>query len=77
MDVFQQNVYGSGIANAGTAVLFFLLWFIRQKCKHSKCTMNSGCCTLEVNDDSSEEGERLPPEGRKIHDEIEISVQKM
>jgi len=77
MDVFQQNVYGSGVANAGTAVLFFVLWFIRQKCKHSKCTMNSGCCTLEVNDDSTSEGAIQPPEGGKVPEKIEICVQKV
>ena len=76
MDVFQQNVYGSGVANAGTAVLFFCLWFIRQKCKHSKCMMNSGCCTLEVNDESSE-GDITPRTVRKVPEKVEICVQKM
>ena len=52
---FYKQLGGSGAANALTAVLFFLLWVVRNKCRHSECTGSSFCCTCKVKDDDSED----------------------
>ena len=63
-DEFMKQLKGSGAANALTIGLVFLLYIIRNKCKHSRCTWNTLCFTLEVNDDSEEDLER--GEGRQF-----------
>ena len=54
-DEFMKQLKGSGAANALTFGLMLVFWVLRNKCKHSRCTWHSLCCTVEVNDDDSEE----------------------
>ena len=66
-DEFVKQLTGSGAANLATAVVFFLIWVVKNKCKHSRCKGHSFCCDVEINDESSTEGER---------GQIEICVRK-
>jgi hypothetical protein len=69
MTEFIDQLSGSASANGLTALVFLLIWIIRNKCKHSKCTGHSICCDIEIsedtiNDESSEDPERgecIPP----------------
>ena len=54
-DEFMKQLKGTGAANALTFGLMLVFWILRNKCKHSRCKWNSLCCTVEVNDDDSEE----------------------
>ena len=72
-DEFVKQLTGSGAANLATAVVFFLIWVVKNKCKHSRCKGHSFCCDLEINDESSTEGEHQ----RERRDQnIEICVRK-
>ena len=55
-DEFVKQLTGSGAANLATAVVFFLLWVVKNKCKHSRCKGHSFCCDVEINDESSTKG---------------------
>ena len=57
-DEFVKQLTGSGAANLATAVVFFLVWVVKNKCKHSRCKGHSFCCDVEINDESSTEGEQ-------------------
>ena len=83
-DEFWKQASGSGAANIATALVFFLLWFVRNKCKHSKCVGHSLCCDIEINDDESkseeepeEDLERQTEKLNKLREEIEIQMQKL
>ena len=53
--------------NLVTAVVFVVIWVVRNKCKHSKCKGHSFCCDCEIKDDDDESrGQRDVEEGRKI-----------
>ena len=83
-DEFWKQASGSGAANIATAMLFFLLWVVRNKCKHSKCVGHSLCCDIEINDDESkseeepeEDLERQTEKLNKLREEIEVQMQKL
>ena len=83
-DEFWKQATGSGAANIATAMLFFLLWVVRNKCKHSKCVGHSLCCDIEINDDESkseeepeEDLERQTEKLNKLREEIKIQMQKL
>ena len=86
-DEFWKQASGSGAANAATMMLFFLIWLVRNKCRHSKCVGHSICCDIQINDDgsesqeSSEDLERQADEEfeklEKLRDKIEIKMQKL
>jgi hypothetical protein len=68
MTEFIDQLSGSGAANALTALMFLVVWIIRNKCKHSRCTGHSGCCDIEINDESTEDierGECIPEDAEK------------
>ena len=75
-DAFIQNLYGSGAANALSVFLFLVAWFLKNKCKHSRCGAKSACCFIEINDDSTE-GPKSPREGLETHEKVEICVHKV
>ena len=75
-DVFYQNLYGSGAANAASVVLFLIGWFLKNKCKHSRCGAKLACCFIEINDDSSEE-EKCPEKREHVAQEVEICVREV
>ena len=54
---FVQQLAGSGAANLLSAVVIFGLWFLRKKCRHSKCATHTQCCDIEINDDDSTDNE--------------------
>ena len=43
--------YGTNIAATVTAALIFgVAWCVKNKCKHSKCAVNSKCITCSADD---------------------------
>ena len=79
-DEFWKQATGSGAANIATALLFFLLWVVRNKCKHSKCVGHSLCCDIEINDDESKSEEDLERQTEKLdrlREKIEVQMQKL
>ena len=49
MDTFQN--YGTNIAATVTAALIFgIAWCVKNKCKHSKCAINSKCINCSADD---------------------------
>ena len=87
-DEFWKQATGSGAANIATGILFFFLWVVRNKCKHSKCVGHSLCCDIEINDDESKPEEDLEDdtegdienqvgELKKLREQIEIQMQKL
>ena len=83
-DTYYSNLMGSGAANIATALVFFLLWVVRNKCKRSRCVGHSLCCDIEINDDESkseeepeEDLERQTEKLNKLREEIEIQMQKL
>ena len=69
---FINQLSGSGAANALTVVLLLIVWFVRNKCKHSRCRGHSFCCDFSFKED--DEGENRTEPVRK---EIKIQVQKL
>ena len=66
-DDFLKQVSVSSAGNLVTAVVFVVIWVVRNKCKHSKCKGHSFCCDCEVKDDDDKSrGQRDIEEGRKI-----------
>ena len=76
-DEFMKQLKGSGAANALTIGLMFLFWVLRNKCKHSRCTWHSLCCTLEVNDESEEETDLERDECREFSRETQEKMFKL
>jgi len=74
---FMKQFAGSGAANVLTAVLFFGVWFVKNKCKHCKMKSHSYCCDLEVNDESEEPSRDLELGERTVSGIIKETVQKM
>jgi len=62
-DEFMNQMTGSMGANALTGAFLLIMWFLRNKCKHSKCSSHTKCCDLEINDESEIDLER--GEGRR------------
>jgi len=57
MSDFGTNVSGN-LVSFVIAGVFGLLWYlVKNKCKHSKCGVNSGCCQLEIDDIETQRGE--------------------
>ena len=54
--------YGTNIAATVTAALIFgVAWCVKNKCKHSKCAVNSKCITCSADDtDTIREIKRRP-----------------
>ena len=79
-DEFVKQMTGSGAANLATAVVFFLIWVVKNKCKHSRCKGHSFCCDVEINDESSTEGEHIEicvrEEAPKTMQELQRRVDK-
>ena len=76
-DEFLKQLKGSGAANALTFVFFIVLYFIRNKMKHSSCKGFSLCCSCEIKEDEEESdlewGERREDgfqEGRYVSEQI-------
>ena len=60
---FLDNLKGSALANILSALLFFSIYIVREKCKHSKCEGNSFCCRFKCKDDEDDAGDE--EEGRR------------
>ena len=66
-------------ANLATGALFLLVWFIKNKCKHSRCDTKSGCCSCHIDDyeentdteieNSKENDDKIP---RKVNGGLQI-----
>ena len=70
---FMKQLGGSGAANLLTVGLFFIIWIVKNKFKHSECEGNSICCRCKVNDDDeSSEGR---PQGRRVREEAKEEMQ--
>ena len=54
---FLDNLKGSALANILSALLFFGIYIVREKCKHSKCEGNSFCCRFKCKDDEDDAGD--------------------
>ena len=37
-------------ANLVTGLLFVVVWFLKNKCRHSRCDTNSACCSCHFDD---------------------------
>ena len=73
-DDFMNQMTGSMGANGLTATLLLIMWFLRNKCKHSKCSSHTSCCDIEINDESEidlERGEGGHEARRDVHEEAE------
>ena len=75
-DEFLKQLSGSGAANFATAVLFFLIYIVRNKCRHSRCKGNSICCQFEFKDDETRDEEEDIERGT-VRKKIKIQVQKL
>ena len=73
-DEFLKQMSGSGAANFATAVLFFCVWVLRKKCRHSKCKGHSICCDFEFKDDETRDEDI---ELGTVRKKIKIQVQKL
>ena len=82
---YYSNLLGSGAANMASALLFLLIWIVRNKCKHCKCNSHTTCCDIEINDDDDEDDEQ-PKERHELRSkhgtfrfssEAKESLQKM
>ena len=54
---YYSNILGSGAANVASALVFLLIWVVRNKCKHFKCNSHTSCCDIEIKDDDAEQPE--------------------
>ena len=51
MSTFDFSSYGTNIAGTVTAAIIFgIAWTCKNKCKHSKCAVNSGCIQFSADD---------------------------
>ena len=51
MDSFNFQSYGTNLAGTVTAALIFgVAWCVKNKCKHSRCAINSKCLTCSADD---------------------------
>lgn len=51
MNNFNFQNYGTNLAGTVTAALIFgVAWCVKNKCKHSKCAINSKCLTCSADD---------------------------
>ena len=66
---FVKQMTGSSAGNVLTAVVLFLLWTLREKCKHSRCKGHSVCCEIEINDQDSTEG--------RVREDVEVQVHEL
>ena len=49
----QLSAYGTNLASVLTvAVLGGIAWCAKNKCKHSKCALDSGCLKIEADDEA-------------------------
>ena len=69
---FVNQLTGSSAANALTVFLLLIVWFVKNKCKHSRCRGHSICCDFSFKED--DEGETRPEPVRK---EVKIQMQKL
>ena len=49
-DPFTPNFTSNVGANLVTGIFFLALWFLKNKCKHSRCDTTSACCTCHFDD---------------------------
>jgi len=50
-DTFNISGYGQNLAATITAAIIFgVAWVVRNKCKHSKCAVNSKCIQCSADD---------------------------
>ena len=48
---FNISGYGQNLAATITAAIIFgIAWIVRNKCKHSRCAINSKCLTCSADD---------------------------
>ena len=52
---YYSNLLGSGAANMASALLFLLIWVVRNKCKHCRFHSHTSCCDIEIKDDDEEQ----------------------
>ena len=51
MSGFDFSSYGTNIAGTVTAAIIFgAAWVCKNKCKHSKCSIDSGCLKISADD---------------------------
>ena len=65
-DQFNISGYGQNLAATITAAIIFgVAWLVRNKCKHSKCAINSKCIQCSADDlDTIRENPRAPTRRR-------------
>lgn len=60
MSEFGSNVAGN-LVSFVIAGIFGLVWYlVKNKCKHSKCAINSGCLKMEIDDIETQRDEKEP-----------------
>ena len=76
MDTTFAQEYGTNIAGTITAALIFgIAWCVKNKCRHSKIAINSGCIQCEADDTVTiREDPRRPPPIRRIQSRDEGEV---
>ena len=77
---FSKQLMGSGAANILTLVLGLIIWVVRSKCKHSRCTGNSFCCHIEINDNDESEDEDIERQAKSevcVREETEREMQEL
>ena len=52
-----SNIGGNLVSFVIVGLLGLLGFIIKKKCRHCKSSVNSGCCTLEMDDAKTEDGE--------------------
>ena len=64
--------YGTTVAGSVTAaVIFGVAWCVRNKCKHSRCAVDSGCLKFSADDKDTI---RERPGGEAHHDPPGIEI---
>ena len=59
-------------ANLVTGFFFLAVWFLKNKCKHSRCDTTSACCTCHIDD--YEDNSEVEIEGIKENDEFPLEA---
>ena len=74
MDTTFVQEYGTNIAGTITAALIFgIAWCVKNKCRHSKIAINSGCIKCEADDTVTIREDPRPPLRRiQSRDEGEV-----
>ena len=73
---FDLSGYGQNLAATITvAIIFGVGWLVRNKCKHSRCAINSKCVQCSADDFDTVREDPRPPVVRRVESREEGEIQ--